>query len=162
MLVITLGSTILGVVQTIVTNRLGQDVLRELRDRLYRHLQELSLSFYAGTRTGDLQSRITSDVGGIQTAVTTTISNMLSNTVTFISALTAMLLLSWQLTLLSLAHSLDEPAWPFMLMGSFAFMNFMTQPIENKLLAVYSPARRRATAKSCTGTRRNLRSKKSL
>ncbi len=58
----------------------------------------------------------------------------------------AVLLLLQPLTLLSLAQSLDEPAWPFMLMGSFAFMNFMTQPIENKLLAVYSPARRRATA----------------
>lgn len=58
----------------------------------------------------------------------------------------AVLLLLQPLTLLSLAYSLDEPAWPFMLMGSFAFMNFMTQPIENKLLAVYTSSRRRATA----------------
>lgn len=103
MLAVTVVTGLLGVVQTVTTNRLGQDVLRDLRDRLYRHLQELSLSFYSGTRTGDLQSRITSDVGGIQTAVTTTISNILSNTVTFISALIAMSVLSWQLTLLSLA-----------------------------------------------------------
>jgi FSR family fosmidomycin resistance protein-like MFS transporter len=58
----------------------------------------------------------------------------------------AVLLLLQPLTLLSLAYSLEEPAWPFMLMGSFAFMNFMTQPIENKLLAVYTSSRRRATA----------------
>jgi ATP-binding cassette subfamily B protein len=103
MLVITLGSTALGVVQTIVTNRLGQDVLRDLRDRLYSHLQHLSLSFYSSTRTGDLQSRITNDVGGVQGAVTTTLSNILSNGVTFISAIVAMLLLSVPLTLLSLA-----------------------------------------------------------
>ena len=103
MLVVTLGSTILGVIQTIVTNGLGQDVLRDLRDRLYSHLQELSLSFYSSSRTGDLQSRITSDVGGVQTAVTSTLSNILSNTVTFISAVIAMLLLSVPLTLLSLA-----------------------------------------------------------
>ncbi|MEM8708481.1 MAG: ABC transporter ATP-binding protein, partial [Actinomycetota bacterium] len=93
----------LGVVQTIVTNRLGQDVLRDLRNRLYSHLQELSLSFYSSSRTGDLQSRITSDVGGVQTAVTSTLSNILSNSVTFISAVIAMLLLSVPLTLLSLA-----------------------------------------------------------
>lgn len=102
MLVITLGSTILGVIQTIVTNRLGQDVLRDLRDKLYGHLQYLSLSFYSSSRTGDLQSRITSDVGGVQTAVTSTLSNILSNTVTFISAIVAMLILSVPLTILSL------------------------------------------------------------
>jgi ATP-binding cassette subfamily B protein len=102
MLVITLGSTALGVVQTIVTNRLGQDVLRDLRDRLYAHLQNLSLSFYSSSRTGDLQSRITNDVGGVQGAVTTTLSNILSNGVTFISAIVAMLLLSIPLTVLSL------------------------------------------------------------
>ena len=103
MLAITLGSTALGVVQTVVTNRLGQDVLRDLRDRLYSHLQNLSLSFYSSSRTGDLQSRITNDVGGVQGAVTTTLSNILSNGVTFISAVVAMLLLSIPLTLLSLA-----------------------------------------------------------
>lgn len=103
MLVVTLGSTVLGVVQTIVTNRLGQEVLRDLRDRLYSHLQQLSLSFYSSSRTGDLQSRITSDVGGVQTAVTSTLSNILSNSVTFLSAIVAMLLLSVPLTLLSLA-----------------------------------------------------------
>ena len=102
MLVITLGSTGLGVMQTVVTNRLGQDVLRDLRDRLYSHLQGLSLSFYSSSRTGDLQSRITSDVGGVQAAVTSTLSNVLSNAVTFVSAIIAMLLLSVPLTLLSL------------------------------------------------------------
>lgn len=103
MLAITFGSTALGVFQTILTNRLGQDVLRDLRDRLYSHLQNLSLSFYSSSRTGDLQSRITNDVGGVQSAVTSTLSNVLSNSVTFLSAVVAMLLLSIPLTLLSLA-----------------------------------------------------------
>ncbi len=102
MLTITAVTGALGVIQTVLTNRLGQDVLRDLRNRLYQHLQQLSLSFYTGTRTGDLQSRITSDVGGIQTAVTTTISSVLSNGVTFISAVAAMALLSVPLTALSL------------------------------------------------------------
>ncbi|MEM8924608.1 MAG: ABC transporter ATP-binding protein [Actinomycetota bacterium] len=103
MLVVTLASGALGVWRTIATNRLGQDVLRDLRDRLYAHLQNLSLSFYAGARTGDLQSRITNDVGGIQNAVTSTISNILSNVVTFTSAMVAMLFLSVPLTGLALA-----------------------------------------------------------
>ncbi|MEM7337385.1 MAG: ABC transporter ATP-binding protein [Actinomycetota bacterium] len=102
MLGVTFASGALGVWRTIATNRLGQDVLRDLRDRLYGHLQKLSLSFYAGARTGDLQSRITSDVGGIQNAVTSTVSNILSNAVTFASALVAMLFLSVPLTGLAL------------------------------------------------------------
>ncbi len=103
MLAITLVGGVLGVTQTVTTNRLGQDVLRDLRDDVYRHLQSLSLSFYASARTGDLQSRISSDVGGVQTAVTSTLSSILSNLVTVAAALVAMLVLSWQLTLLSLA-----------------------------------------------------------
>ena len=102
MLAVTLVSGVAGVWQTIVTNRLGQSVLRDLRNDLYGHLQGLSLSFYASARTGDLQSRITNDVGGVQTAVTSTLSSILSNTVTFISAVVAMLLLSVPLTVLAL------------------------------------------------------------
>ena len=103
MLVIALVSGVVGVAQTIQTNRLGQLVLRRLRDRLYRHLQTLSLSFYAGARTGDLQSRLSSDVSSAQNAVTSTLSSILSNFITFGSALVAMFILSWQLTVVTLA-----------------------------------------------------------
>ncbi len=102
MLLITLASGLAGVWQTIMTNRLGQSVLRDLRNNLYGHLQGLSVSFYASARTGDLQSRITSDIGGVQTAVTSTLSSILSNAVTFLSAVVAMLLLSVPLTVLAL------------------------------------------------------------
>lgn len=102
MLAVSLLSGVTGVAQTILTNRLGQDVLRDLRDRLYQHLQTLSLSFFAGARTGDLQSRITSDVGGVQSAVTTTLSNILWNGVAFVSALIAMIVLSPALTAITL------------------------------------------------------------
>jgi len=101
MLAITFVATGLGVWQTFVANRMGQGVLRELRDSVFRHLQSLSLSFYASTRTGDLQSRITNDVGGVQTAVSSTLTSILSNSVTFVAAVVAMLVLSWQLTLLA-------------------------------------------------------------
>ena len=102
MLVVTLVSTALGVWQTIETNRLGQMVLRELRDKLYTHLHSLSLAFFAGARTGDLQSRLSSDVSSAQNAVTSTLSSILSNLVTFASALVAMFILSWQLTVVTL------------------------------------------------------------
>ena len=91
----------LGVLQTLLTNRIGQQVMRDLRDRLYRHLQSLSLGFFTDTRTGEIQSRIADDVGGVQNVVTNTVSNVLSNSVIVISTLAAMLILSWQLTLVA-------------------------------------------------------------
>lgn len=86
-----------------VTDDVGQSVMRNLRDRLYRHLQTLSLGFYVNARTGDLQSRITSDVGAVQTTVASSVASVLSNVVTSLSAVVAMLLLSPWLTALSLA-----------------------------------------------------------
>ena len=77
--------------------------MRDLRDRLYTHLQSLSLGFFTGTRTGEIQSRIANDVGGIQNVVTNTLSSVLSNTVIFLSTLVAMSLMSWQLTAVSVA-----------------------------------------------------------
>ena len=102
MVTIALVSGGLGVLQTIETNRLGQTVLRDLRNRLYVHLQSQSLSFFSGARTGDLQSRLSSDVSNAQNAVTTTLSSILSNAITFASAVVAMLILSWQLTAVTL------------------------------------------------------------
>ena len=93
----------LGVVQTVVTNRLGQDVLLDLRNTVYGHLQTLSLRFYGTARTGDLQSRLSSDVGGVQTAVTVTLSSVLSNAITLVSAVVAMAVLSWPLTIVTIA-----------------------------------------------------------
>ena len=104
---IMIGTTIvtgaIGVLQTYVTNRVGQRVMEELRNRLYEHLQGMSLRFFTGTRTGEIQSRLTNDVGGIQSVVTDTATSLLSNVVTLLSTLIAMLVLSWQLTVLSLA-----------------------------------------------------------
>ncbi|GAC1607845.1 MAG: ABC transporter ATP-binding protein [Mycobacteriales bacterium] len=103
MVLITVGTAGLGVWQTYVTNRVGQDVMRDLRARLFRHLQQLSLRFFTGTRTGEIQSRLQNDVGGLQSVITETASSILGNVVTLLSTLLAMAVLSWQLTLLSLA-----------------------------------------------------------
>ena len=91
----------LGIIQTYLTNKVGQSVMRDLRDTLYKHLQGMSLGFFTGTRTGEIQSRVSNDVMAIQTVVTSTISDTLSNTVILISTLVAMLILSWELTLVA-------------------------------------------------------------
>ena len=103
MIAATVISGGLGIFQTYLTNEVGQRVMRDLRDRLYSHLQRQSLGFFTGTRTGEIQSRIANDVGGVQNVVTNTLSSVLSNTVIFISTLAAMLILSWELTAVSVA-----------------------------------------------------------
>ena len=103
MAAIAVASGALGIVQTYLTNKVGQNVMRDLRDTLYRHLQTMSLGFFTSTRTGEIQSRVSNDVIGIQSVVTSTISDTLANTVILISTLVAMVILSWQLTLVAVA-----------------------------------------------------------
>ena len=100
---IAIANGIMGVIQTYMTNHVGQSVMRDLRDSVYAHLQGMSLGFFTSTRTGEIQSRISNDVGGIQAVVTTTLTDTLSNTVIFLSTLVAMLILSWQLTIVAVA-----------------------------------------------------------
>ncbi len=103
MVIMAVASSGLGLVQTWLTNKVGQQVLSDLRTKLFSHLQRLPLSFFTGTRTGEIQSRLTNDVGGVQGVLTSTLGSVLYNVVTFLSALAAMLVLSWQLTLVAVA-----------------------------------------------------------
>lgn len=103
MIGITVLTGMIGILQTLVTNQVGQKVMRDLRDRLYRHLQSLSIRFFTGTRTGEIQSRVTNDVGGVQNVVTSTITDIVSNIVILISTVAAMSILSWKLTLVAIA-----------------------------------------------------------
>ena len=103
MAAIAVASGGLGVLQTYWSNKVGQNVMRDLRDTVYAHLQGMSLRFFTNTKTGEIQSRLSNDVGGIQTVVTTTLSDTVANCVIFASTLIAMLILSWQLTLVAVA-----------------------------------------------------------
>ena len=94
---------VMGVIQTYMTNSVGQSVMRDLRDSVYVHLQGMSLGFFTSTRTGEIQSRVSNDVGGIQSVVTSTLTDTVANTVIFISTLVAMLILSWELTIVAVA-----------------------------------------------------------
>ena len=96
---IAIGSGVLGVFQTYKANMVGQNVMGDLQDAVYGHLQGMSLNFFTRTRTGEMQSRVSNDVGGIQSVVTNTATDTISSIVVFISALIAMVVLSWQFTL---------------------------------------------------------------
>ena len=103
MIAIAAANAGMGVFQTYVTNKVGQYVMRDLRDAVYVHLQGMSLRFFTGTRTGEIQSRVSNDVGGIQSVVTTTLSDTIANIAILASTLGAMIFLSWQLTLVAVA-----------------------------------------------------------
>jgi ATP-binding cassette, subfamily B, bacterial len=103
MVAVPLVSGVIGIGQTYLTTVVGQRVMQDLRNRLYEHLQAMSLRFFTGARTGELQSRLQNDVGGVQNVVTNTVSSVLSSIVTVLSTVVAMLVLSWQLTALSFA-----------------------------------------------------------
>jgi ATP-binding cassette subfamily B protein len=102
MILIPVISGLIGVGQTYLANVIGQHVMLDFRNELYSHLQAMPIRFYTSTRTGEIQSRLANDVGGVQSVVTDTASSILSNIVIVISTVVAMLILSWQLTLLSL------------------------------------------------------------
>src|SRR6266699_2774228 len=101
MAVVPIVNGAIGILQTYETTRVGQLVMRDLRDRLYSHLQTLPLAFFTGTKTGEIQSRLANDVGGVQSVVTTTASTILANVVIFVSTIVAMVILSWQLTIVA-------------------------------------------------------------
>jgi ATP-binding cassette subfamily B protein len=102
MVAIPIVSGVIGIGQTYLSNIIGQRVMQDFRNALYEHLQRMPLRFFTTTRTGEIQSRLSNDVGGVQSVVTDTASSVLANVVIVLSTIVAMLLLSWQLTLLSL------------------------------------------------------------
>ncbi|MEH2535166.1 ATP-binding cassette subfamily B protein [Bradyrhizobium sp. AZCC 1588] len=94
-------SAAITVLQTLVTSKVGQAIMHDLRVRVYAYLQSLSLGFFTGTRTGEVQSRIASDIGGLQALVTHTASDLTRNISTVVMTTVAMLVLEWRLALFS-------------------------------------------------------------
>jgi ATP-binding cassette subfamily B protein len=94
---------VLGVLQTLFSNQVGQRVMHDLRTAVFRHLQRLSLAFFTRTRTGEVQSRISNDIGGVQNVVTNTATSIAQSTTTVVATMVGMLLLSWQLALFAFA-----------------------------------------------------------
>ena len=102
MIGIAIATQVLGVGQTWLSNLVGQRVMHDLRTRVYRHLQRLSLAFFTRTRTGEVQSRIANDIGGVETVVTSTATSIASNLTTVIATVVAMFLLDWRLAVFAL------------------------------------------------------------
>jgi ATP-binding cassette, subfamily B, bacterial len=102
MIGIAVATAAIGVWQTYISNVIGQRVMHDLRAAVYRHLQRMSLAFFTRTRTGEVQSRIANDIGGIDSVVTTTATSIAQNATTVIATLVAMVILDWRLAAFSL------------------------------------------------------------
>ena len=100
-LLATVGSTLFALGYGYLSVVVGQRIMRDLRARLYDHLQGMSLRFFTGTRTGEIQSRLANDVGGVQGVLSDTLASVLSNVTVVLSTLVAMFTMDWRLTLLS-------------------------------------------------------------
>jgi ATP-binding cassette, subfamily B, bacterial len=103
MIAVAVVSGALSVAQTWLSNIVGQEVMHDLRTAVYRHLQRLSLAFFTRTRTGEVQSRIANDIGGVDSVLTSTAQSIVSNVTTVIATVIAMFFLDWRLTLFALA-----------------------------------------------------------
>jgi len=102
MVAVAAVTSVLGVVQTWLSTTVGQQVMHGLRTAVFGHLQRQSLGFFTRTRGGEVQSRLTNDIGGMQSVVTSTATSLASNATTVVGTVVAMVALSWRLSLLSL------------------------------------------------------------
>ncbi len=102
MIALPIITGLIGVGQSYLNNVIGQNVMQDLRGALYAHLQSMPLRFFTETRTGEIQSRLANDIGGVQAVVTDTASSVTSNLAIAISTTIAMFLLDWRLAILSL------------------------------------------------------------
>jgi ATP-binding cassette, subfamily B, bacterial len=102
MIGVAIFTNAISVWQTYLSNVVGQRVMHDLRASVYRHLQRMSLAFFTRTRTGEIQSRIANDIGGLDSVVTTTATTIASNVTTVLASLVAMCLLNWRLAIFAL------------------------------------------------------------
>lgn len=102
MCLIPVLTAVIGIGQNLLTATVGNSAMADLRGRLFAHLQQMELAFFTATKTGAIQSRLANDVSGVRTVLTDTATTILQNSVTVISAFVAMLILSWQLSVITL------------------------------------------------------------
>jgi ATP-binding cassette, subfamily B, bacterial len=103
MIALSVMTSVIGVAQTWISNQVGQRVMHDLRAAVYAHLQRMSLAFFTRTRTGEVQSRIANDIGGIDSVVTSTATSIVQNVTTVAAVIVAMVALDWRLAAFSLA-----------------------------------------------------------
>src|SRR3954447_20433596 len=99
---VPIAAALIGIGQNLLTSTIGNSAMADLRGDLFAHLQKMELAFFTATKTGAIQSRLANDVSGVRTVLTDTATTIVQNSVTVISAFIAMVLLSWQLTIVTL------------------------------------------------------------
>ncbi len=113
-----------GLVQTHVSARIGQGIIRDLRNRLYSHLLAMPLRFFTQTKQGEIEARFSSDLAGLQQFATNTVTQILSSCVTMLATVTLMVLISPVLTIVSVA-----------ILPVFLLNHFWTARIRGPLMA---------------------------
>ena len=103
LIAVVVGAALLEVALGYANQGIGQGVMYRLREDLHAHLQRLSVAFYTRTRTGEILSRVSTDVNAVQGAVTGTVTDFLRNAITLAIALGLMFVLEWRLALIALA-----------------------------------------------------------
>ena len=103
MVAVPLVNGVVGVIQRRSTAKMGEGIIYDLRRQLFDHLQHMSLGFFTNTKTGELMSRLNSDVIGAQQAVTSTFVSLIANVFTVVATLIIMFRLEWRLTLLAVS-----------------------------------------------------------
>lgn len=102
MIIVPVITSIISIGQNYLTSKVGNSAMADLRSQLFDHLQTMELGFFTATRTGAIQSRLANDVAGVRTVLTDTATTILQNSVTIIAAISAMVVLSWELTIITL------------------------------------------------------------
>ncbi len=102
MIAVYVAGAALSVFQSLLSTRVGQDVMHDLRVRVFAHLQRMGLPFFTGTRTGEIQSRIFSDIGSMQAVVTNVLTQIVSSSAGIAMSATAMIIMDWRLFVFSL------------------------------------------------------------
>jgi len=102
MVAVAAVTSALGLIQTWISTKVGQHIMHELRTSVFTHLHRQSIAFFTRTRTGEVQSRIQNDIGGMESVVTSTATSIASNLTTAVATAVAMAALSWRLSLISL------------------------------------------------------------
>lgn len=102
-LAVTLGANLIGVLESYMNTWIAQHITYDMRNKMYKHLQKMSQRFFTSNNQGDIITRMTSDISGVQQIITTTLTSILSNSITLIIALVVMFQQSWVMALVGIA-----------------------------------------------------------
>lgn len=102
-LAVTLGANLIGVLESYMNTWIAQHITYDMRNKMYKHLQKMSQRFFTSNNQGDIITRMTSDIAGVQQVITGTLTSILSNSITLIAALVVMFSQNWVMALVGIA-----------------------------------------------------------